>query len=176
MTSTPRASRSVHSSCVCTIATPTADPSKRGLITSGRSSDPGSSGNVPPVRSKRSQAGVGRPSAASSFFVRCLSIESAARFEAASGIRNREILEQRLNVSVFAAGAVQRDEDEIGFESRAARRKSGHHSRAIARRTRAIAARERPPIPIRIEISRSALLPPITTATLLFRPGITLHR
>ncbi len=54
----------VHSSCVRTIETPALEPLARGLTTIGGSSEPGSSGSVPPDRSNVSQAGVGKPSAA----------------------------------------------------------------------------------------------------------------
>ena len=67
----------VHSSCVLTIVTPALEPLPRGLATSGRFKLPGNNGSVPPNRSNVSQAGVGNPSAASSFLVRCLSIASA---------------------------------------------------------------------------------------------------
>ena len=66
-----------HSSCVRTMRTPALEPSLRGFTTSGRLSDPGNKGNVPPAKSNVSHDGVGRPSAESNFLVRCLSIASA---------------------------------------------------------------------------------------------------
>jgi hypothetical protein len=66
-----------HASCERTMTTPALEPLARGLTTSGRFNEPGKSGSVPPVRSNTSHAGVGKPSAASSFFVRCLSIATA---------------------------------------------------------------------------------------------------
>src|SRR5271165_1399180 len=65
-----------HSSCVRTMETPALEPSSRGFTTIGKSSDPGKSGSDPLERSKTSHAGVGRPSAAISFLLMCLSIES----------------------------------------------------------------------------------------------------
>ena len=108
-----------------------------------------------------------QPAACHTSLVRHLSIASAEREHAAAGVGDAEQLERALDRAVLAAAAVQRDEARASKRSRDQRRRArARADRRRARRRPLRAAPRAPSPPLFSDTSRSAELPPSSTATL----------